>query len=92
MGAHPMAEAFIGNSRALALWERLVLDGPGASRPSPEKIFTACPGTRRLFTTYAIVDEGLHAERGGCGTGRGAAPANHRHKGPLFTAHSERDA
>ena len=46
MGAHPMAEAFIGNSRALALWERLV----------------------------------LHAERGGCGTGRGAAPADHRHK------------
>ena len=27
MGAHPRAEAFIGNSRALALWERLVLDG-----------------------------------------------------------------
>ena len=46
MGAHPMAEAFIGNSRALALWERLVLKGQRIAAVTG-KTFTACPGMRR---------------------------------------------
>lgn len=46
MGAHPMAEAFIGNSRRWRCGNGWCwMDS--ASRPSPEKIFTACPGTRR---------------------------------------------
>ena len=56
MGAHPMAEAFIGNSRALALWERLVLDGQRIAAVTGKDLHSM-PRDAEVFTTYAIVDE-----------------------------------
>ena len=73
--------------RALALWERCWKGQRIAAVTG--KDLHSMPWDAEVFTTYAIVDEAARLN-GRMRYWRSAAPADHRHKGPLFTAHSEK--
>ena len=88
MGAHPMAEAFIGNSRALALWERLVLKGQRIAAVTGKDLHSM-PRDAEVFTTYAIVDEACTLNAADAVLGAVLRRQTIVTKGPLFTAHSE---
>ena len=89
MGAHPMAEAFIGNSRALALWERLVLKGQRIAAVTGKDLHSM-PRDAEVFTTYAIVDEACTLNAADAVLGAVLRRQTIVTKGPLFTAHSEK--
>ena len=89
VGAHPMAEAFIGNSRALALWERLVLKGQRIAAVTGKDLHSM-PRDAEVFTTYAIVDEACTLNAADAVLGAVLRRRTIVTKGPLFTAHSEK--
>lgn len=89
MGAPPMAEAFIGNSRALALWERLVLDGQRIAAVTGKDLHSM-PRDAEVFTTYAIVDKACTLNAADAVLGAVLRRQTIVTKGPLFTAHSEK--